>query len=149
MFHNFVLTAPWKAVFSAAIGAALSFAQELAAPATVCTVFVLLDTFTAVSLSRRLRRKGMPAAGKVSSQRLGHTIATLCRIYLALLIAQMVQLWIVQGYGGFNAVRFVAAAVCVWQLLSILENESTCSDAAWAKIARRFLIDKAKRHLDL
>ncbi len=41
----------------------------------------------------------------------------------------------------------VAGAVCFWQLLSILENESTCSDARWARVARRFLIDKARRHL--
>ena len=43
--------------------------------------------------------------------------------------------------------RFCAGAVCFWQAVSVLENESSCSNASWARIARRFLIDKAARHL--
>ena len=59
----------------------------------------------------------------------------------------MANAWVVRGYAGIDAVRIIAGAICFWQLLSILENESTCSTARWALLARKFLVDKAKRHL--
>lgn len=45
--------------------------------------------------------------------------------------------------------RISAALVCFWQTLSILENEATASDARWARIARRILVDKTGRHLGI
>lgn len=48
---------------------------------------------------------------------------------------------------GANPVQSLTGAVFFWQLMSILENESTCSDARWARIARRYLADKSKRHI--
>lgn len=154
MTHPF-LTAPLlstpaaKGILGTAGGLALAFAKPLVAPTALCTVFTLIDLGTAIALSRRLRRAGKGASGKISSHRFGKTILTLVKIYGALTVAAMVQQWVICGYGSFDAVRFVAGLICAWQLLSILENESTCSDARWAKIARKVLVDKARRHLDL
>lgn len=116
--------------------------------AALCSAMVSLDFISAYSLGRRLRRKKqIPEAGRLSSRRFGKTIVCLVKIYIALCVAAAVQSLIVDGSGfGFDTVRFVAAAVCFWQLMSILENESTCSDARWAKIARRYLADKTHRH---
>ena len=122
--------------------------------AAVCTLFVGLDFVSAWQLGRRIRRsklrhKRASAPGKLSSRRFGRTVATLAKIYTALVAASLVQEVIVDGAPaamGFDCVKFTAAAVCFWQLVSILENESTCSDASWAKIARRFLADKTYRH---
>lgn len=136
-----------KTALSSAAGAILSFVEPLAAPATVCTVFVALDFATALSLGRRLRRAGHKCDSRLNSRRFGRLVLTLVKIYGALVVAAMTQQWIICGYGGFDAVRFTAGAVCLWQLLSILENESTCSDARWAKTARKYLVDKARRHL--
>lgn len=135
---------PFASVCAGAVGA---FLEPIAAPATLCTVMVLLDCGSAVMLSRRLRRKGLGAEGRLCSRRLGRVITTLTKVYIALIVSTMGQQWVVQDYGGFDLVRFTAAAISFWQLLSILENESTCSDARWARIARKYLVDKAKRHL--
>lgn len=136
-----------KTALSVVAGAIAAFCRPLVAPAAVCTAMVVLDFITAVKLGRRLKRAGCDADGRLSSRRFGRVVLTLVKIYGALAVAAMAQQWIICGYGGFDAVRFLAGAVCLWQLLSILENESTCSDARWARIARKFLVDKAKRYL--
>lgn len=137
-----------KVALSAVAGAAAAFCRPLAAPAAICTILVCVDFITAVKLGRRLRRAGRGADGRLSSRRFGRVVLTIVKIYGALVVASMAQRWIICDYGGFDAVRFTAGAVCLWQLLSILENESTCSDARWARIARKFLVDKAKRYLE-
>lgn len=147
MDYSLLASIRGKAAVSAAAGAVAGALRPMLAPAVVCTVMVMLDFASAYALSRRLRRRGHPSHGKLSSARFGRVIATLARVYGALAVAALAQAWVIGPDASFNAVRFIAGAICFWQLLSILENESTCSDAAWARIARRFLIDKARRHL--
>lgn len=141
-------TTECKALVSSAAGMAVAFLEPLVAPAAVCTVMTVLDFCTAVALGRRLHRAGRKVDCRLSSRRFGRVIATLMRVYTALTVASMAQRWIIIDFGGFDAVRFTAGAICFWQLLSILENESTCSDAKWARVARKFLVDKARRHFE-
>jgi hypothetical protein len=42
-----------------------------------------------------------------------------------------------------------AGIVIFWQLYSILENESSCNDAKWAKVLQKIMIDKTERHFDV
>lgn len=136
-----------KAGVCAAAGAVGAFCRPLLPVAALCTVMTVIDFVSAAALGRRLRRKGL-ADGRLSSRRFGRTVATLVKIYLALLVAAGVRAVITLD-SAFDPVRFVGFAVCFWQLMSILENESTCSDARWAKTARRFLADKTRRHTGL
>ncbi len=138
-----------KAAASAACGSVSAFIEPVVAPAVLCTVMICLDLASAIALERRLRRSGRMVSGKISSRRFGHAVWTLVRVYGALVVAAMAQQWVICGYGGFDAVRFTAGAVSLWQLLSILENESTCSNARWARIARKYLADKARRHFGM
>lgn len=45
--------------------------------------------------------------------------------------------------------NIAAGAFCMVQVISILENESSCNDAKWGKVLQKILIDKTKRHLDI
>ncbi len=143
-----------KGTVSGAAGIASAFFAPLLPYAFVCTLFVLADCYTAWQLGRRLRRKypnaSGPHAGRLSSRRFGRTIATLIKIYAALILASAAE-HVLFGVSeaSFSCTRLTAGAICFWQLLSILENESTCSDARWAATARRFLIDKTSRHINL
>ena len=136
-----------KAAATSVAGVAAGCLAPALAPAILCTAMVFIDFATAVALGRRLRRAGRGAEGKLSSARFGRVVATLGRIYGALALAALARFCVVPPDSAFDPVGCVAGAVCFWQLLSILENESTCSDARWARVARRFLIDKARRHL--
>lgn len=140
----------------AAASAVAGFLWTLVAPvmpyAGICTLFVLADTWTAWSLARRVRRKNPEkASGKPSSSKLGHTVGTLGKIYFVLLCAHLVQEYIVSGSGfeQYNVLKFAAGVICFQQLLSILENESSCTDSSWARKLRRYLVDKTRRHFDI
>lgn len=113
---------------------------------TVCTAMVLCDFITSRRLARRLTRAVPQQAGKLrlSSAKFGRMISTLCRIYAMLVLAAMVDS-VILGTGWL--LKFAAGAVCLWQALSILENEAACNGAKWAQIARRIIIDKTERHL--
>lgn len=139
-----------KEIITLAFSTLSGFYGPLLPYAGLCTAMVVLDFITAVQLGRRLRRRDGPSshAGKLSSKRFGRTVGTLVKTYVALGIASATQMLLVRS-DTFDAVRFTAAAICFWQLISVLENESTCSDARWARIARRYLADKARRHTGL
>ena len=134
-----------KVAAGAVAGMLAAFLAPLAPYALLCTVMVLVDMVSAWQLGRRMRRKGVAsAAGRLSSRRFGRVVGTLAKCYGALAVAALMQKYVVEGMvEGFDAVRGLTGLICFWQLMSILENESTCSDARWAKVARRYLADKA------
>ncbi len=119
--------------------------------AGVCVFLVLVDGWTAWNLRRRLRRRSgrRPRRAKFSSAALGRVVAAVTRVNVGLLAASLVQGVILEGTEMLpvDLLKLTAALICFWQLLSILENEATASGAAWARIARRYLADKASRRL--
>jgi hypothetical protein len=117
--------------------------------AVVCTGLVVADCVSAWMLSRRVARRvarAAPDAGKFSSRKVARVFRTLARVYGLLLAATAVDVVILKSE-SFEVSRFAAGAVCFWQALSILENEASLNDSPWAKVARRYLIDKAARHI--
>ncbi len=127
--------------------AVAAFVEPVLPAAFLCAVMVIIDLITALTLSRRLRRAGK-AQGKISSRRLGMAIVTIVKIWCGLLVAQGIRIVMPEGLGWGDPVHSLTGAVCFWQLMSILENESTCSNARWARAARRFLADKTGRHIN-
>jgi len=143
MNHEFL-----KSVFCLA-GGWLYAAVAPAFPAgVVCTLMVLADVVTARRLARRLRKAAPQQAQRLKfcSARFGRVFATLVRIYAVLMLAAMVETTIV---GREGLLRIVAGAVCLWQAVSMLENEASCNGARWARIMRNVLIDKTERHLGI
>ena len=78
----------------------------------------------------------------------GRVFVTLIKVYALTILAYLVQTFILEGL-PIKLANIVAAAVCFWQFWSMLENESSCNDAKWAKIAQRILVDKTERHFDI
>lgn len=112
----------------------------------LCSLLIALDAVTAIRLSRRLAKAGK-GGGKVSSKRFRHSVKTLLKVIVALTVGAVADEALQGMTGGFSAEKAIAGAVAVWQAMSILENESTCSDAKWARVARKWLVDKTARHL--
>ena len=75
--------------------------------------------------------------------------STLVRVYALLMLGYAVQEVVLKPEVSFPLVRALAAGVCLWQSLSILENEASCSGSRWARIARRWLVDKTERHIGI
>lgn len=130
-------------------GALVAMLQPTVPFIIICTIAILFDCYTAWSLSRRVKRK-YPGAndGKFKSRYAGRVFVTLIKVYALTILAYLVQTFILEGI-PIKLANIVAAAVCFWQVWSMLENESSCNDAKWAKIAQRILVDKTERHFDI
>lgn len=115
----------------------------------VCTLMVLADVVSARRLARRLGRRKPSHRQKLkfSSAKFGRTLSKLMRIYALLLITALLQ-HTVAGQ-EVNLLRIVAATICLWQGVSILENESTACDRPWARLLSKVLVDKTARHLGM
>ena len=115
----------------------------------VCTLAVLADCYTAWSLSRRVKKR-FPGAndGKFKSNYAGRVFITLIKVYSLTILVHLIDA-IVFPEIALHLPQVVAGAVCFWQIWSMLENESSCNDAKWAKIAQRIMVDKTERHFDI
>ena len=130
-------------------GALVAMLQPTVPFIIICTIAILFDCYTAWSLSRRVKKK-YPGAndGKFKSRYAGRVFVTLIKVYALTILAYLVQTFILEGI-PIKLANIVAAAVCFWQVWSMLENESSYNDAKWAKIAQRILVDKTERHFDI
>jgi len=142
-----------KIAVTAAGGAAAAFVEPMLPVAGLCTTMVMADVVSAVRLRRRLRRAGkLEVSARLSSKRFGRAVRTLTRVYAGLCVAHGADLALGSAIsfltGGHSALNMLGVIVFVWQLMSVLENESTCSDSAWAAKARKYLADKTDRYLD-
>lgn len=130
-------------------GALVALLQPTLPFIVICTIAILCDCYTAWSLSRRVKKK-YPGSndGKFKSNYAGRVFVTLIKVYALTVLAFLIETYIFEGL-PVKLANIVAGAVCFWQVWSMLENESSCNDAKWAKIAQRILVDKTERHFDV
>lgn len=131
------------------LGAICAFLEPTVPFILICTFAILCDCYTAWSLSRRVK-KTYPGAndGKFKSNYAGRVFITLLKVYSLIVLAYLIETYIFEGL-PVKLTNIVAGAVCFWQVWSMFENESSCNNARWAKIAQRILVDKTERHFDI
>lgn len=139
--------------WGAAIIGALLGALEPAIPLLLlCTAAILADCLTAWSLSRRVARRyphcvSPRRGGRFLSSHFGRVITTLTKTYALIIFAHLLTVHVTGP--TVPLAKIAAGAVLFWQILSILENESSCTNSRWARVARRILIDKTERHFSI
>lgn len=118
----------------------------------ICTLMIFADCYTAWQLSRRARKHHPKKVGKdgkkFKSHHFGRVIGTLLKAYALIVMAYLIQMHITDGM-PVDLTKVAAGAICFWQLWSILENESSCNGAKWAKTLQKILVDKTSRHFDI
>ena len=131
-----------------ALATALAAVVRPALPAVaLCTAMIANDTFTARRLSCRVRRKHPEAPGqpgRIHSRRLGRALVSLGKVYVLLLVSAAIDVVLTPAT---SVLQLSAGAVTAWQAVSILENESSCTEARWPSWLKRYLADKVGRHL--
>lgn len=131
-----------------ALATALAAVVRPALPAVaLCTAMIAIDTFTAWRLSCRVRHKHPEAPGqpgRIHSQRLGRALVSLGKVYVLLLVSAAIDVVLTPAT---SVLQLSAGAVTAWQAVSILENESSCTEARWPSWLKRYLADKVGRHL--
>lgn len=118
----------------------------------ICTLIIFYDCFSSWSLARRARRlypdKISENGRKFKSRHFGKVLITLLKSYALIVFAFLIQEHITDGL-SLELTKISAGAICFWQLWSILENESSCNGAKWAKVLQNILVDKTSRHFDI
>lgn len=134
------------------IGAVVAILEPTLPYIIICTMAILFDCWTAWQLSRRVCKahpeKVGNDAGKFDTHHFGRVVTTLLKSYALIVLAFLMHKHITSGL-AFDLTKVAAGAICFWQLWSILENESSCNGAKWAKLAQRILVDKTSRHFNI
>ena len=135
-----------------AFGAILAALEPTLPYLLICTLIIIADCYTAWSLSRRARKahpdKVSEEGKKFKSSKVEKVLITLIKAYALIIMAFLIQTHITDGL-PMDLTKVAAGAICFWQLWSILENESSCNGARWAKVMQKILVDKTSRHFDI
>ncbi|WP_158249589.1 phage holin family protein [Prevotella sp. MGM1] len=119
--------------------------------ALLCVFAVMLDCLTAYRLNRRIKRL-LPNAktdGKLKSARMSKMISDLTVVWLCILLAVGVDDKLLGHLGNLHLGQYVAAIFVLCTSVSILENESSCNGAVWARAVQKVVTSKVSRHLDI
>lgn len=124
----------------------------------VCFAALLLDCFTAWRCNRRIyskyreaikHNKKCTADGKLKSRKMAKMVQDFSVLILAIFLASLVEKTLLGHLAPLYLANYLSAIYCVVQFISILENESTCNGAAWARVLQKILADKTERHLNI
>lgn len=134
------------------LGALMAVIEPTLPYMALCTAMIFADCFTAWQLGRRARKAHPERVSddgrKFKSQHFGKVLVSILKAWALILMAFAMQRYITDGW-PVDLTKVAAGAICFWQLWSILENESSCNGARWAKVAQRILVDKTSRHFDI
>ena len=114
----------------------------------VCVLAVCVDCYSAWSLSRRVAKcyPGAADGGKFSSRKALGVFNSLMKIAMLVVLMYVVDTVLFPSHSLMLA-NITAGSFCFAQVWSVLENESSCNGAAWAKALQRIMVDKTERHL--
>ncbi len=151
-------TIPIPKVAATILGIAWCHLQPSLNFVAICFCAMLLDCFTAYRCNKRIYRQYAEAIkknpsctinGKLRSRKMAKMVQDFSVLIFAIFLAGAIDQGLLDHLGGLHLANYLAAIYCVVQFISILENESTCNGAAWAKVLQRIVADKTERHLDL
>ena len=138
-------------LFLFVVGAVWGLVEPTIPFAGICLFAILLDCFTAYRLGRRVKKlnpKATADEAKFKSNYARRMFYTLCIIYACTVLGWLIDTYMYPFVDLYLA-NFISGGFCFVQLLSVLENESSCNDARWAKVLQKVLVNKAARHLDI
>jgi hypothetical protein len=115
----------------------------------VCAFAVALDCITAWRLNKRIRAKYSKeiADGKLKSDPMKKMFGDLCIVLGCIFLAYQVDKTVLAQLHGLYLANYITAIFCAVEFISILENESSCNGAVWAKWMQQIVADKTNRHI--
>lgn len=139
-----------KWLCSASLAALWTWIEPTIPMAAVCVFAVVLDCISAFRLNRRIKCKypESGADGKFKSQHASKILTDLGMVFLCIVLAYRIETDLLP-IGSLYLANWVASIFCFVEFWSILENESSCNGASWAKFLQKFLVDKTERHINI
>lgn len=124
----------------------------------VCFFALICDCYTAWRCNCRIYSRYQEAIkkdprckidGKLKSKKMAKMVKDFSVLILAIFLATMVDTVILDFQNPLHLANYLAAIYCGVQLVSILENESTCNGAPWARVMQKIVADKTERHFNV
>lgn len=120
--------------------------------ALVCLFAVFIDAISAWRLAKRVRRHHPEIPDekihdKFESEKAWKCFPTLLIIYSLIAICHLIDTVIFPFLDMYLA-NFMAGGFSLYQVWSILENESSENPRSWAKFLQKFMVNKASRHIE-
>lgn len=115
-----------------------------------CTIFVFTDCLSAWMLSRRVKKyypehsRGCEFRSEYASK----IFNTLAIIYLLVIGGYWLDINVFTMFKLYMG-NWIAGAFCLVQIVSVLENSSSCNGSTWAIVIQKVLVDKTNRHLKI
>lgn len=135
--------------FFALMGGILAYIEPLEEVMWIVLASIIIDVATAYMLNRRVAEKYKGVSrGKIQSQRLKSLGRTALCISIIIFLSDGIDRYCFV-YADLKLPYLMASGFCMIQLISILENMSSCNDAKWAKLLQKILVDKTSRHFDM
>ena len=124
----------------------------------VCFFAMILDCYTAWRCNRRIYSRYREAIkknprckmdGKLRSKKMAKMVQDFSVLIMAIFLATFVDRVILGYMNPLHLANYIAALYCGVQFVSILENESTCNGARWARVMQKIVADKTERHFNI
>lgn len=124
----------------------------------VCFFALVLDCYTAWRCNRRIYSRYREAIkrdprckidGKLKSKKMTKMVQDFSVLIMAIFLATAIDTIILDYMNPLHLANYLAALYCGVQFVSILENESTCNGAAWARVMQKIVADKTERHFNI
>jgi len=124
----------------------------------VCFFALICDCYTAWRCNCRIYSRYREAIkrdprckidGKLKSKKMAKMVKDFTVLILAIFLATMIDTVVLDFQSPLHLANYLAAIYCAVQFVSILENESTCNGAAWARVMQKIVADKTERHFNI
>lgn len=125
---------------------------------SVCFFALVLDCYTAWRCNRRIYSRYREAIkrnpkckmdGKLRSKKMAKMVQDFSVLIMAIFLAVIIDNDLLAHIGELHLANYLAVIYCSVQFVSILENESTCNGAAWARVVQKIVADKTERHFNI
>lgn len=133
-----------------AFGAVVAWVEPVIPFLALCTFFVFIDCLSAWMLARRVSRQHpeQSRGSQFRSEYASEIFNTLAIIYFLVFGAYWLD-EVIFAMFTIHLGNWIAGAFCLVQIVSILENCSSCNGATWAIVIQKILADKTTRHLKI
>lgn len=125
---------------------------------SVCFFALVLDCYTAWRCNRRIYSRYREAIkrnpkckmdGKLRSKKMAKMVQDFSVLIMAIFLSVIIDNDLLAHMGELHLANYLAVIYCSVQFVSILENESTCNGAAWARVVQKIVADKTERHFNI
>ena len=120
----------------------LAMLQDVSMLVVVCTLAVILDCISAISLAKRVQKTGK-GTGKASSRKGLKTINTLLTIYSLIMFAYLLDKYVMTMFDLYLE-NIVAGIFCFWHMWSILKTNPRPITLGGQRFFRGFWLTRPK-----